>query len=87
MQIHFHTFRHWKASMEYHRTKDLLHVMNILGHRDIKTTLIYTQLVKFENDDYHVTVSKTLEEDRQLLEAGLEYVTDRDGIKLYRKPK
>lgn len=27
IQIHFHTFRHWKATMEYHRTKDILHVM------------------------------------------------------------
>lgn len=27
LQIHFHTFRHWKATMEYHRTKDILHVM------------------------------------------------------------
>jgi len=32
-QIHFHTLRHWKATMEYHRTKDLLHVMAFLGHK------------------------------------------------------
>jgi integrase len=30
MQIHFHTLRHWKASMEYHKTKDILYVMKLL---------------------------------------------------------
>lgn len=45
LRITFHTFRHWKATMEYHKTKDILHVMQLLGHRNIKNTLIYTQLV------------------------------------------
>jgi integrase len=39
-QITFHTLRHWKATMEYHRTKDILHVMQILGHKNIKNTLV-----------------------------------------------
>ncbi|MDI6847764.1 MAG: tyrosine-type recombinase/integrase [Candidatus Bathyarchaeia archaeon] len=51
-RIHFHTFRHWKATMEYHKTKDLLHVMKMLGHRKIQSTLIYTQLIDFEANHY-----------------------------------
>ena len=86
-RITFHTFRHWKATTEYHRTRDILHVMELLGHRDIKTTLIYTQLVNFEGDDYHVKASTTLEEDKELLKTGFEYVTERDGVKIYRKRK
>jgi len=86
-RITFHTFRHWKATTEYHRTKDILHVMELLGHRDIKTTLIYTHLVNFEGDDYHVKASTTLEEDKELLKTGFEYVTERDGVKIYRKRK
>jgi integrase len=86
-RITFHTFRHWKATMEYNRTKDILYVMEILGHRDIRTTLIYTQLVNFEGDNYHVKAAKTLKEDEELLKAGFEYVTERDGIKIYRKRK
>jgi len=31
-KITFHTFRNWKATMEYHKTKDLLYVMKLLGH-------------------------------------------------------
>jgi len=73
--------------MEYHRTKDILHVMEMLGHRDIKSTLIYTQLVSFEGNEYHVKAAKTLEEDEELLKAGFEYVTERDGIKIYRRRK
>jgi integrase len=34
-QISFRTLRHYKATMEYHRTKDILHVMRLLGHRNI----------------------------------------------------
>ena len=51
-QITFHTFRHWKATMEYHKTRDTLHVMQLLGHRSIRNTLMYTQLVDFKEDDY-----------------------------------
>ena len=71
--------------MEYHKTEDILHVMELLGHRDIKTTLIYTQLVNFESDEYHSAVAKTIEEARKLIEAGFEYVCDVDGVKLFRK--
>jgi integrase len=42
LRITFHTFRHWKATMEYNRTKDILYVMKLLGHRCIKNTLVYT---------------------------------------------
>jgi len=87
LQIHFHTFRHWKATMEYAKTKDILHVMQLLGHKNIKNTLIYTQLVNFEGDEYICRVAKTLEQACQLVEAGFEYITDMDGLKIFRKRK
>jgi len=73
--------------MEYHRTKDILYVMELLGHRDIKTTLIYTQLIRFESDEYHSAVAKSVEEAMGLIEAGFEYVCDMEGVKLFRKRK
>jgi len=84
-QIHFHTFRHWKATMEYHKTRDILHVMNLLGHRNIESTLVYTQLISFESDEYHSAVANTVEEARKLLEQGFEYVCQKDDIMLFRK--
>jgi hypothetical protein len=38
--------------MEYHKTKDILYVVRLLDHRNIKNTLVCTQLVTFEDDDY-----------------------------------
>lgn len=87
MQIHFHTLRHWKATMEYHKTRDLLYVMNLLGHRNIESTLVYTQLISFESDEYQSAVAKTVEEARKLLETGFEYVCQKDDIMLFRKRK
>lgn len=86
-QITFHTFRHWKATMEYHRTKDILHIMKLLGHKNIKNTLVYTQLIEFKDDEYVCKVAKSVEEASPLIEAGFEYVCDFDGAKLFRKRK
>ncbi len=87
MRISFHTFRHFKATMEYHKTKDILHVMQILGHKNIKNTLIYTQLVDLQDDDYVSKVAKTVKEACELVEAGFEYVCEMDRIKIFRKRK
>jgi integrase len=88
LQIHFHTFRHWRATMEYHRTKDILKVMRLLGHKSIANTLIYTQLVEFEDDDKYCTaVADNVEDARKLLETGFEYVCSHKDEMLFRKRK
>jgi integrase len=87
LQISFHTFRHWKATMEYHKTKDILHVMQMLGHRSIQNTLIYTQLVSFKDEEFTAKVATTEQEVCQLVEAGFEYVCDYNGHKIFRKRK
>lgn len=84
-EITFRTFRHWKATMEYHKTKDILHVKQLLGHKNINNTLIYTHLVSFESDDWVCKVAQTLEEAVELVEAGFEYVTEVEGKKIFRK--
>ncbi|UCH03338.1 MAG: hypothetical protein JSV20_10375 [Candidatus Bathyarchaeota archaeon] len=73
--------------MEYNKTKDILYVKELLGHRDIKTTLIYTQLIHFESNDFHSAVAKTVEEARKLIESGFEYVCTYNDVMLYRKRK
>lgn len=47
-----------------------------MGHRKIDTTLLYTQLVDFESDDFTVRVSRSRDEACKLVEAGFEYVRD-----------
>jgi hypothetical protein len=44
------------------RTKDILHVMRLLGHKNIKNTMRYTQLVDLANKTNTVKVAWTLEE-------------------------
>ena len=87
LQITFHTIRHWKATIEYQRTKDILHVMKLLGHRSIQNTLIYTQLVNFESDQYHSATAEATEEAEELIEAGFGYVCTHNHIMLFRKRK
>jgi integrase len=88
IQIHCHTFRHWKATTEYAKTKDILYVQKLLGHRSLKTTLRYTQLVFLpQNEEYICKMAKTIEEAKELIESGFEYVTDLDSCKLFRKRK
>jgi len=87
LQITFHTLRHWKATTEYHKTKDILHVMRLLGHKNIKNTLIYTQLVTFQNDDYVCKAAANVKEATDLIEAGFEYVCEMSTVKLFRKRK
>jgi integrase len=87
IQISFHTLRHWKATTEYHKTKDILHVMQLLGHKNIKNTLVYTHLVNWESDDYTCKVAQTVDEAKALIESGFDFVTDVEGYKLFRKRK
>jgi integrase len=89
-QITFHTFRHWKATMEYHRTKDILYVMRLLGHKNIKNTLVYTQLMPFKEDDQFICkVATNTAEACKLIEDGFTFITGEydDGGKIFRKPK
>jgi hypothetical protein len=61
--------------------------MQILGHRNIKNTLIYAKLVGFKDDEYTAKVAQSEEEACQLVEAGFKDVCDRDGNKIFKKRK
>jgi len=95
VRITFHTIRHWKATMEYHKTKDIIHVKdNILRHKSIENTMLYIHLEKAifdstKNCEYHVRVAKTVDESCELVKVGFEYVTGEysDGGKIFRKRK
>ena len=82
--------RHFKGTWEYHRTKDILHVKETLGHRNIKNTMIYIQLEQalFKGEtEYVCKVARTVKQAKMLIEAGFEFVCEIGGAKLFRKPK
>lgn len=61
--------------------------MKQLGHRRIENTLVYTQLIQFEGDNYHSAVAEDIEEAKKLVEAGFEYVCTHESHMLSRKRK
>jgi integrase len=83
----FKALRHWKATTEYHKTRDILHVMQMLGHKNIQNTLVYTHLVNFEGDEFVCKIARTVQEGKELVENGFDYVTEIEGLKLFRKRK
>jgi site-specific recombinase XerC len=85
--ISFRTLRHFKATMEYHRTKDILHVIQLLGHKSIKNTLVYTHLVDFGGDEFVCKVARSVDDAKELVESGFDYVTEIDDVQLFRKRK
>ena len=87
--IHFHTLRHWKATMEFHRTKNIVYVKQLLGHKRLESTDVYTHLISFESDEWHVAQAQNLEEETKLLETGFEFVrfSEKDNVAIYRKRK
>lgn len=85
--IRLYDLRHYFGTATYHRTRDILLVKELMGHSKIETTLIYTQLVDFAEDEYMVKSAKTVAQATALLESGFEYVTVAEGLMLFRKPK
>jgi integrase len=91
-KITLYTLRHWKATMEYHRTKDIVYVQQLLGHKDIKNTMIYINIEHAlfgagDNDEFTVRVTEKPEEIKELLQIGFEYVCEKDNLLFLRKRK
>jgi integrase/rubredoxin len=91
LNISFHTLRHWKATMIYHKTKDPYYVKQFLGHKSIQNTELYINIehTLFDSGSDHFTVKVTekSEEVKELLEVGFEYVCQKDNLIFLRKPK
>lgn len=91
LSITFISFRHWFGTMEYHRTKDILHVQKLLGHKNIQNTLIYIDLeakvFKGAGDGFTTRIAHNAGEACSLIESEFEYVTGEynDGGKIFRK--
>ena len=63
LKIRLYDLRHWFATTEYIKTRDLLHVKYLLGHRDIKSTLICVHLAQGlinNSEDYTCKVAHSI---------------------------
>lgn len=73
--------------MTYHYTRNILLVQKLLGHKRIQSTLKYTQLVHFKDDEFDVATATAVDEAKELLAAGFDYITEKNNIVLFRRPK
>jgi len=86
--IPLRNLRHYYATRLYDRTKDILLVKQRLGHKKIETTMFYTQLITFnEEEDYTCKTASNVKEATDLIENGFTYITEIEGLKLFRKRK
>ena len=64
--------------MKYAKIRDILYVMKMLGHKSIKNTLIYTQLIQGTEKDEFIS---------QLTKLGFEHICEQNGLKVFMKRK
>jgi len=76
--------------MEYHKTKDIIHVKTVLGHKNIESTMVYinieSALFLATSDEFTCKVANNEKEARELIESGFEYITTTPNeLMLFRK--
>jgi integrase len=90
-QIHFHTFRHWKATTMYHKLRDSTIIRHTLGHKSAVMTDRYIHIVETlyhdDSDEYICKTASNIKEATTLIEQGFQYVTDIENLKIFRKRK
>jgi len=87
-RIRLYDLRHYYGTMLYAQTRGTLYVRDKMGHSKIETTMTYTKLIALPTDEEYVCrAAETVEEAKELIEAGFEYVCDINNIKLFRKRK
>lgn len=70
LKIRLYDLRHWFATTEYIKTRDLLHVKYLLGHRYIESTMVYVHLAQGlinSSEDYSCKAARNIEEATALL--------------------
>lgn len=88
LKISFRSFRHWGGSMIAHYTNgNVLTVKKLLRHKRVENTMKYISMIHFEDDEFEVTTATTVEEAKQALSIGFNYITEKDGIMLFRRLK
>ena len=85
--IRLYDLRHYFATTTYRRTKDIVYVQRLLGHKNIQNTLRYLGVVDLTQEEYIVKAASSVKESTELIEQGFEYVATQEGKLIYRKPK
>ena len=87
-KIHFHSFRTWRATMEYLKTRDLEAVMMLLGATNPIHARRYVRLAQaltLREDDYVTARAATPDEAEELVREGFNFVTEIQGVQIFRR--
>jgi len=88
LKISFTTFHHWGGTMIAHYTRgNILTVKRLLRHKNVNNTMKYIGMIHFKDDEFEVTTATTVDEAKTILAAGFDYITEKNGIMLFRRPK
>ena len=87
-QIPMRSLRNYSGAQLYNRTKDPIRVMRHLGHKKLETTMHYIRGIHLnEEEEYTCRTASNVKEATELIEAGFQYITEMDGLKLFKKRK
>jgi integrase len=88
LSIELRTFRHWGGTMIAKYTNgNVLMVKKLLGHKRVENSMKYIGMIDFKDDEFEVTTATTVDEAKQALSAGFDYVTEKNGIMILRRPR
>lgn len=59
---------------------NVLTVKKLLRHKRIENTMKYISMIHFKDDEFEVTTATNVEEAKQVLSAGFDYVAQKDGV-------
>jgi integrase/recombinase XerD len=86
--IRLYDLRHYFATMDYAKFQDLKRTQYLMGHKHSSTTDIYTHLLNNgEEAEWNCKTATTIQEVTALIEQSFQYVTEMDGIKIFKKRK
>ena len=88
LSIELRAFRHWSGTIIAHYTNgNVLTVRKLLGHKRIENTMKYIGMIDFKDDEFEVATATTVEEAKKILSQGFDYVTEKNGIMLFKRLK
>jgi hypothetical protein len=75
------------TTLAHYTNGNVLRFKEKLGHKSILSTMKYIRMIHFEENEFEVATATTMEEAKQILSAGFDYVTEKCGIMLSRRPQ
>jgi hypothetical protein len=66
---------------------NVLLVKKLLGHKRVENSMKYIGMIDFKDYGFKVATATSVEEAKQALSAGFDYVTEKNGIMLFKRPR